>query len=111
MKIKYSDKLQEWSEGYDLARQATHRLEDDVLGPSAGLVSGSWDRMVDEHGRPLLTLHLEDHTGSVNGRFALDELRSTNQTTFRLHRLWGDLLQVRNEHQLGVLMGTAGVTQ
>lgn len=105
MNVEFDDSVKQWGEGYTLAQQATKRLES-VLGPSASTVEAMWTRTEDDRGRVVLTLQLGDHTGYVAGKFAPDELRSAAQTSFRMHRLWGDLLQTRNERHLAELTGT-----
>jgi hypothetical protein len=99
MNIKYTDRIKQWDDGYTLTQHATNRLAE-VLGNSAAVVTGEWDSIEDERGRTLLTLRLKDHTGQVFGKFAPEELRSPAQTSFRLYRLWGDLLQARSMKQL-----------
>ncbi len=108
MQMTYSDKVKKWQH-YDLVEHATNQLEE-VLGPSsAGSVTGVWDWMKDERNRDLLTLQLRDRVSEneVVGRFAPDELRSTSQMSFRLSRLWGDLLQAQSEKLLKHLSGGA----
>src|SRR5438105_4915784 len=102
MNIRYTDSVRQWGEGYTLAQQATTRLAD-ILGPSPGPVTGEWDRAEDDKGCALLTLRLKDSTAEVLGTFAPDELRSSAQTAFRLHRLWGELLHARNVKHLEAL--------
>ena len=70
------------------------------LGPSASQALAEWSLIQDERGRELINLRLSDWTGSVEYRFAPEELSSPAQIRRRLHRLWGDLLQVRSHVQL-----------
>jgi hypothetical protein len=107
MNINYSDDVRRWAEIFPLVQKATNRLEE-ILGSSAGMVSGEWDRIQDEKGRDLLTLRLKDFTGEAVGRFVPDELRSASQTSFRLRRLWGDLLLIGSHKQLEKLTGSGG---
>lgn len=74
-----------------------------VLGESAGLVTAEWRLAEDERRRPVVLLKLRDVTGAVEGRFAPDELVNPSHLQIRLHRLWGDLLQVRSHTQLNTL--------
>src|SRR4051812_15049449 len=97
--VTYSEKAKEEKEGHALLQKATARLEE-VLGPSAGLVSAAWDRTQDERGRVLYTLRLSDFTGEVFAAFTPDELRSSAHLRSRLLDLWGDLLQVRSNTQV-----------
>jgi hypothetical protein len=99
MSITYSDQAKQSSEGYELLRQATKSLEE-VLGPSAQLVSAEWDQSRDERGRPQYTLRLSDFSGEVSAPFTPDELRSPTRLRSRLLDLWGDLLQVRSNTQV-----------
>ena len=92
MNIKYTDNVKQWVEGYPLVQQATNRLKE-VLGESAGLVTGEWDRTEDEKGRAVATLRLRDPNGEVVRKFTPDELRSPAQTAFGLYQLWGRLIQ------------------
>jgi hypothetical protein len=98
MKATYSEKARQWGEGLALLQQATARLEE-ILGPSADLVSAEWDRIEDERGRPLYTLAIRDFTGRVEARFAPEELAHPVHVRARLYRLWGDLLQLRADEQ------------
>jgi hypothetical protein len=107
MNVNYTDSVKDWREGFPLAQQATKRLEE-VLGQSAKLVSAEWDRTEDEKGRALFLLRLKDFTGEVSRKLAPDDLRSSARTSFRMHQLWGNLLQVRNQRLLDDLTGTEG---
>ncbi len=106
MNVKYSDKAKQPAEGFTLLQQATALLEE-VLGPSAAVVRAEWDRTEDEKGRTIYTLRLSDWTGAVQTKCAPDELESPRNLRYRLHRLWGDLLQLRSHQQLKNL--TSGV--
>lgn len=64
-------------------------------GPSADEAKADWSLGADEQDRPLLTLTLSDFMGAVPARFAPGELGDEESLRVRLHRLWGDLLQVR----------------
>ena len=50
-------------------------------------------------GRTLYRLTIRDFTGEVSTDFAPDELQNPLHMRVRLYRLWGDLLQVRNNQQ------------
>lgn len=104
MEAIYTEKARQWGEGYALLHHATKRLEE-ILGPSASLVRAEWDRREDARGRTLYTLRLSDWTGETKADFAPDELASADQMRYRLHRVWGDLLQVRSQKQLEQLTG------
>ena len=105
MSVTYSDRA---SQGSAILQQATRQLEE-ILGRSAGLVKAEWDRREDARGRVLYTLRLSDWTGGVvSADFTPDELQSSSQVRYRLHRLWGDLLQERSQKQLEQLTGATG---
>lgn len=107
MKVTYTEKARQKAEQFGLLQQATTRLED-ALGGSSDLVTAQWDRTEDEKGQPLYVLRLKDFTDEVTGRFSLDELQSPAQTSFRVYRLWGDLLHIQNQKLLDGLTGAGG---
>jgi hypothetical protein len=76
------------------------KLLEQELGPSAATVRARWTLSEDSSGRPLVDLSVSDWTGSVGYRFAAPELSNKNHMQLRLHRLWGDLLQVRSHYQI-----------
>lgn len=76
-----------------------NRLLEIELGPSGDTVSASW-QLEDNQGRSQLWLEIEDWTGRVKTKFSLEELASPRQTSARLVRLWGDLLQIRSHRQI-----------
>jgi hypothetical protein len=79
--------------------QAASQLLQEILGPSAGLVSVHWERAEDDRGRTVITLALSDFTGKAVATFAPEELHERQHLSQRLRRLWGDLLQSRAEKQ------------
>ena len=103
MNVEFDDSVKQWGEGYTLAQQATKRLES-VLGPSASTVEAMWTRTEDDRGRVVLTQTRGPYR--VCRQVCPDELRSAAQTSFRMHRLWGDLLRDRNERHLAESTGT-----
>jgi hypothetical protein len=103
MDITYSEKAKESGE-FTLLQQATNRLEE-AVGQSPEHVTVQWDRFEDDKGRSLYTLQLKDYSGEVTRKFSIDELQSPERTSFRIYRLWGDLLQLRTEKQLEALVG------
>ena len=81
-------------------------LVEDVLGPaSSGLVRARWAVSDQPNGRRWLVLNLSDWTwpAGVEARFAPEELGNDPETRWKIHRLWGDLLQARNHQQLAEL--------
>lgn len=103
MKAIFDESIRQGDESFMLAQQATRRLEE-VLGRSGDLVTAEWGRGTDEQGRTVVTLRLSDWTGSVMARFSPAELTNAETLRTRLHRLWGDLLQVRSHRQLDELL-------
>jgi hypothetical protein len=96
-----SPKIKQDAELSWLVERANAQLERE-LGASADNVSADWT--LREHGgRPLLSLEIRDWTGRVETTFAPDELKNPVQTSARLLRLWGDLLQLRSHQQLASL--------
>lgn len=84
----------------------TRKLIDEVLGPtSSGWVSARWTMTTRPDGRRTLSLNLSDWTwpDGVEAQFSPEELDLNSETRWKIHRLWGDLLQARNHHQLAEL--------
>jgi len=81
-------------------------LVDEVLGTSAPLVAARWSVVPASDGRRSLAFNLSDWTcpGGVEARFGPDELALDFETRWKIHRLWGDLLQARNHRQLAELL-------
>ena len=85
-----------------LLLEQTSALLAEVLGPqSSRVVRAEWNCVQDHKGRTLYRLTIKDFAGEVSTDFSPDELRNPLHMRVRLYRLWGDLLQVRNdqEHQ------------
>jgi hypothetical protein len=98
--IRFDDRVGRRDQLQKLTEQARPVLEE-VLGKSAELVRGEWIWELDERGRELATLRLSDpRGGQAAGAFATDELENASQLWWRIHRLWGDLLQDRSHKQL-----------
>ncbi len=105
MDVLYTENVRQRPAKYALLQKATVQLEG-ILGPSQGTVRAEWDCIIDHQHRPLFVLKLRDALGGVIERpFEPDELTSPFQMAFRLHRLWGDLLQDQNERHLEALSG------
>lgn len=84
----------------------TRALVEDVLGPaSSGQVGARWTVATNSDGRRYAVLNLHDWTWrkGVETRFAPEELGTNPETRWKIHRLWGDLLQARNHQQLAEL--------
>ena len=103
MDVNYSNTVRGSDEWFSLAQRGTKRLLE-VLGDSSDVAEAEWESETDDKGRPLLTLTVRDFTGKRSFRFAPDELQSPSHTSFRMHRLWGDLLHVRS----GLLLNNFG---
>jgi hypothetical protein len=99
MDLQYSPEARQSPEGLALLEQASALLAD-ILGPqSSQLEKADWQRWQDQKGRTVYRLTVRDDTGQVSTDFTLDELQNPLHMRFRMYRLWGDLLQVRNEQQ------------
>ena len=99
MDIQYSPEVRQSPDGLTLLEQASTLLAE-VLGPqSSQKVKAEWDRVHDHKGRTLYRLTLRDFTGSVSTDFTSADLQNPMHLKYRLYRLWGDLLQIRNDLQ------------
>lgn len=107
MNVQYTTNAPQRGEDYSLIQQATNRLNE-ILGSSAGLVTGEWDRQTDKAGRTLYRLTLKDFTGCVCTEFTPEELRNPLYVHVSLYRLWGDLLQRRSDKQHKVVQAMLG---
>jgi hypothetical protein len=87
-----------------LVEGATTVLEE-VIGNPPGIVAATWERAEDSLGRSIITLRLNDFVGQVTATFEPNEFRQANHLRLRLHRLWGDLLQIRTEKKRQDLIG------
>jgi hypothetical protein len=108
--LVFSDNVRQSKELYELAQQANALLEE-VLGPSADLVSAEWERSKDAKGRDLLNLRIADWSGSESAIFAPLELKETAGLRWRLNRLWGDLLQTQSHKLLDKLLQTSATPE
>ncbi len=88
----------------DASRILGEILERSVLNRA----TADWTLSKDPDGRDLVRLLVSDWTGTVGYVFAPKELENRALMRFRLHRLWGDLLQV-SSHVL--FDGVLGETQ
>jgi hypothetical protein len=99
MDVQYSPEAKQWADGLTLFEQASTLLAE-ILGPqSSQLVKAEWNCVQDHQGRTLYRLTIRDNTGEVSTDFTPDELQNPQHLRFRLYRLWGDLLQIRNNQQ------------
>lgn len=95
MDVQYSPEIQKQAE-FGLIRKISDQLNE-VVGPqSSQIVKADWACVKDHRDRALYRLTLRDFTGEASTDFTLEELRNPIMVSVRLYRLWGDLLQVRN---------------
>ncbi len=104
MRVTYSETTRQAGELFRLAQAATDQLEK-VLGPSAELVDAEWDRAGSAANGDGLALTLRDRTGEAQTFFSSRDLKNPSRVSINLHRLWGDLLQVRSHKQRRDLLG------
>jgi len=99
MDVQFSPEIRQCAEGLTLVESASSLLAE-ILGPqSSQVVTAEWTVVKDRRGRAGYRLTIRDFTGEVSTDFATDELQNLLHLRFRLARLWGDLLQVRNDQQ------------
>ncbi|MEX0939113.1 MAG: hypothetical protein WDZ59_14715 [Pirellulales bacterium] len=98
-KIEVDERIQADEALHSRVLAAVSELER-ILGRSAPVVSARFDQVEDNDRRQLIRLTLSDFTGDVVADFAPGELTDDSQMDDRLHRLWGDLLQVRSAKQV-----------
>lgn len=96
MKVNYPANVHQWGEAKTLVEQATRRLEK-ALGPSANLATVTWERVEDAQAPSPYRLTLENPSGRVTTNFSLFQLQTPLHMHVRLHRLWGDLLQIQSD--------------
>jgi hypothetical protein len=99
MDVRYSPEVKQSADGLTLLERASTLLAE-ILGPqSSEMVKAEWNRVQDHQGRTLYRLTIRDHTGEVSTDFTPADLQNPMHLKYRLYRLWGDLLQIRNDHQ------------
>jgi hypothetical protein len=99
MDVKYSPEVRQWADGLQLLEQASTNLADMVGARESNPLKAEWNSVQDRQGRTLYRLTIRDSTDEVSTDFAPDELRNSLHMRVRLPRLWGDLLQLRNDRQ------------
>jgi hypothetical protein len=97
--VQYSPEVRHWPEELKLLEQASTLLPAILGSPSSELVKAVWSCVQDHKGGTLYRLTIRDFTGEVSTDFARDELQNPLHMRVRLYRLWGDLLQIRNNQQ------------
>lgn len=96
--VIYSDRVKQ-SPDLPLIEAATIKL-DEIVRRFADEVSAEWDRPDDFQNSKVFTLRLSDWSGSAIAIITRDELQSEQWLRDRLHRVWGDLLQIRSHRLL-----------
>ncbi|HEX4591301.1 MAG TPA: hypothetical protein VH120_15300 [Gemmataceae bacterium] len=86
-------------------------LLETILGRAADTVTAEWSIEADPQGRKVVLLKISDWTGAVSTMIAPEDLSRPYRLYSRLHKLWGDLLQVRSDRQLQKLNETIGQLQ
>jgi len=99
MRVNIAERIKQTPELASALDNTTQLLEEE-LGPSSGGVAAEWTFNDDDPDRPVFVLTISDYTGKVTTKFAPYDLRNPAQMQIRLHRLWGDLLQVRSNKQV-----------
>ena len=97
MEVKYSPEVRLGTTAFGLLAQATTTLRNVPQLKETKTVEAGWDAVQDDEGRTLYRLTLKDFTGAVFTDFSPDELKIPMHLHFRIHRLWGELLQIRSE--------------
>jgi len=100
MTTHYSLDIQQ-SANYPKLVQANKVLAQAIGPQSAPLVTVEWTKLDDLSDRPLYRLKLKEVTVAepVFADFSLDEFDNQLLMHFRMYRLWGDMLQKRQEYQ------------
>ena len=99
MDVQYSPETRQAATEWTLLEQASTRLDTIIRSPSSQFVKVQWNRVPTRPGGPLYRLTIWDSVDEVFTDFALDELQNPLHMQVRLSRLWGDLLEIRNDRQ------------
>ncbi len=62
-------------------------------------VEAAWSRVEYPTGQSAYRLSLKDLVGEVSEDYTADTLRNSQQTKLYMYHIWGDLLQIRSDHQ------------
>src|SRR5262249_51570685 len=106
MDVRYTDSARN-SEAYPLLQQLTGLLPE-VVGAPAERVKVAWDRKTDPRGGSRYSLRLAGSGEEAQADFRVDELQNPLVMHFRLHHLWGDVLQERSHKQLRKMLNSNG---
>lgn len=99
MEVLYSPETRQSPDRLTLLQEASQRLAESVSPQWSQLLKAEWSCVQDLKGRTLYRLTLRDDSGEVYTDFTPDELPNALHMRFRLPRLWGDLLKIRNDQQ------------
>jgi hypothetical protein len=100
--VRIQEAIQKDPELLAAVKQATQVLEGQTT-ESAAEADAEWTLQHDGNGHRVLELKLSDYAGSVQDRFAPDELKQRDWLPGRMSRLWDDLLRVRIQLHLNRL--------
>ncbi|MCI0643123.1 MAG: hypothetical protein L0Y72_13945 [Gemmataceae bacterium] len=103
MNVDIADSIRNQPGLKSAVEQATDLLEREMRN-TAVPTSVHWNTESDEHDRPVLALTLADRYGVLKERFDLKEWKNPSRLQSRLHRLWGDMLQMRSQKQVEKLI-------
>lgn len=81
------------------------------LQSSGVSIQGEWRSVRDNAGQPLFELILLISNVPFSTRFSREELQDDSRLRFKLHGLWGDVLQDRSHRLLKQLLGSGGAQE
>lgn len=102
MDVQYSPAIRGLAGRFKQLEAITPKLSKAVAVMADPSVHAEWDLVFDEQGRELYRLSLLDTTDRVSTDFTSEQLNVPHHMTVRLHRLCGDLLQIRSDKQHAV---------
>ncbi len=98
MEVQYSLEARQLLE-FPLLEQASALISQFPKSQSSQVVQADWKCVKDVRGRTLYRLTIHDLAGEVSTDFTADEIRIPLHVRVRIYRLWGDLLEIRNNAQ------------
>ncbi len=99
MDVQYSPAIRSLASRFKQLEAITPKLKTAVDVMADPSVHAEWDLVFDALGQELYRLTLHDDTDQVSTDFTAFELGIPLHMTVRLHRLCGDLLQIRSDKQ------------
>ena len=96
--VHYGDGIRKSSQFLLLVGAANNLLQQ-IMGTSSKNIRVDWDLISNENGRAVAGLRITDSTGSASGTLTPEELKNPVRLRRCLHEVWGDLLQIRSNHQ------------